>query len=140
MIGGLIFTGLTAAAVALLAVALRRRDVRPAPLPIPASAIRPDVPWCVYFINLTEGRIGYVGKAEDPTVRLKRHEKDQARLPEGHRCKWWHLIDPATRASYEPTRVIWYPNRAAAETAERHWIRRLDPPLNVIKYKSREAA
>jgi hypothetical protein len=139
--GAALFSGLVVLAVGALAALGRRRIYRPVPAPAQVRTVTgmPDRPWCVYFINYAAGGLAYIGKAADPVARQKRQEADQAKLPDGHRRKWWGLIDPQVRETYMPNQVMWYPTRAAAEAAERAWIRQLNPPENVIKYKTEAA-
>lgn len=150
--GGMVFAGLIMMALLFLAVAARSRATPP-PVPFrrPAAGGRQSTtnirrrrplslnPCYVYFINDTRGKLWYIGEAEDVVERLHGHEDYQAGLPDGHRRKWWHLIDPVVAATYVPNQVIEYPNEATALAAERAWIRQLNPPGNVIKYKTEAA-
>jgi hypothetical protein len=149
VVGGLIFAGLVIAGILWIVARFNAGRGPQRPMPLPARNRRPAVsgavrrrrpskltPHYVYGINLPDGSLWYIGFAEDLSERMHGHEDKQALLPDGHRRKWWHLIDPQVRRTYLPNWAIELPTEAAARSKEAELVRLYDPPGNVIKYRT----
>lgn len=75
---------------------------------------RPDDPCAVYRLYDTLGKLLYVGASHNPDQRRRDHRKEKP---------WRRRIASMT--------IEWYPDRAAAEAAEREVIAREEPEYNV---------
>jgi hypothetical protein len=105
---------LVAAVVAAIIGWRPQVPARPFPLAVPArKPVRADVPHALYDYLRPNGTTRYVGISNEPPARHRRHGVDP-------KDQWWYR--QTTRTMHI---VAWYPNRDAAQAAERARVRML---------------
>lgn len=80
------------------------------------------------LVDPRDGRIRYVGKANDPRLRLRRHVVGRN---EGNRKAEW-ILELWSKGLRPKLRILEEVPHAEWQDAEKRWIAKLKPPLNSL--------